>query len=213
MTKADHGDVTIRPATAADHDALKMVTLKTGDSGEDATAKEDDPDLLGLIFTVPYQVLEPDFAYVAEDDAGVCGYVLGAPDTARFEKAMVESWFPKVRESVPDAGADPDGWTGSDWARHRIHHPPPMILTGLAPYPAHAHIDLLPRVQGRGLGTTMMRMMIDRLRQSGAAGMHLQVSPSNRRAIAFYGKLGFRVLDPPGVVNDTLFMGLPLNGA
>jgi ribosomal protein S18 acetylase RimI-like enzyme len=212
MTVLEHGGVTVRHATAADHEAIEMVALRTGDSGRDATAKEDDPALVGQIYSVPYAALEPDFAFVAEDADGVCGYLFGAPDTAAFERKMTETWFPKLRETVPDAPPDPEAWTGSDWARHHIHHPPPMIVPGLAPYPAHGHIDLLPRVQGKGLGPAMMRMLIDRLAATGAAGMHLQVSPVNQRAIGFYTRLGFAVLDPPGIVNDTLFMGLPFDG-
>ena len=48
-----------------------MVCLKTGDAGQDATAREDDPQLLGLIFAIPYQVLEPDFAFVIDGPNGV----------------------------------------------------------------------------------------------------------------------------------------------
>src|SRR5687768_5326161 len=79
----DFGDgYRLRAALAEDHAALNMVCLKTGDSGKDATAREDDPDLLGLIYAVPYQVYEPDFAFVIDGPNGVCGYILGAPDTA-----------------------------------------------------------------------------------------------------------------------------------
>ena len=50
------GGYRLRAALAEDHAALCMVCLKTGDSGKDATGREDDPDLLGLIYAVPYQV-------------------------------------------------------------------------------------------------------------------------------------------------------------
>ncbi|MEI9900629.1 MAG: hypothetical protein WDN31_11475 [Hyphomicrobium sp.] len=78
------GGFHIRQATAADHGALNLVCLRTGDAGKDATAREDDPDLLGLIYAAPYQALEPDFAFAVDGPNGVCGYVLGALDTATF---------------------------------------------------------------------------------------------------------------------------------
>ena len=68
----DFGDgFFLRQATADDHDALARICLKTGDAGKDATAREDDPGLLGLIYAIPYQVLEPELAFVIEG-AGRC---------------------------------------------------------------------------------------------------------------------------------------------
>ena len=210
MSGFHHEGFRIRLASREDHDALKTVCLQTGDSGRDATEIEDDPDLLGLIFAVPYQVFEPSFAYAIEDASGVCGYILGTPDTDRFEARLAVDWFPSLQKSVPDVAADRSNWSGSDWARHRIHHPPTQKRAELQPYPAHAHIDLLPRAQGRGLGKRMMRLMMERLSGTGASGMHLSVSPRNPGAQVFYKKLGFRLLDPPGVVDDTLFMATAL---
>lgn len=37
----------------------------------------------------------------------------------------------------------------------------------------------------------MMRLLLDILRARGSCGVHLQVSPSNTRALDFYRKLGF----------------------
>ena len=78
------GGYVLRRALTEDHPAINLVCLRTGDSGRDATAREDDPDLLGLIYSVPYQVLEPDFAFVVEGPNGVCGYIFGTPDSAAF---------------------------------------------------------------------------------------------------------------------------------
>lgn len=206
MAGFEHRGFRLRPATRDDHDGLKAVCLQTGDSGNDATAIEDDPDLLGLIFAVPYQVFEPDYAYALEDEEGVCGYLFGAPDTVSLEKRMASNWFPDLRKSVPDAPADRSAWSGSDWARYHIHHPPAIMRAELEPFPAHAHIDLLPRAQGQGLGKRMMHLIMDQLAETGVRGMHLSVSPRNQRAQGFYGKLGFKPLNPPGVVDDTLFM-------
>ncbi|MCD7058778.1 GNAT family N-acetyltransferase [Pelagibacterium xiamenense] len=188
-----HG-FTLRWANAGDQDALKAICLKTGDAGGDASAIEDDPDLLGLIYAVPYQVFEPDYAFVLEDADGVCGYVLGAPDTARFEKRLLTDWYPPLRARLRDPGPERSGWHGSDWARYHIHHPPELTHPALAAYPAHGHIDLLPRAQGAGMGRRMMDILIGRLSAAHVRGLHLGVAPSNERAIRFYEKIGFRRL-------------------
>src|SRR5262245_30548802 len=112
----------LRHAQERDHDARCDVCLRTGDAGEDATEREDDPRLLGFVWALPYQVLEPDFAFVIEDLEGVAGYVLGTPDTPRFDAMLEKRWFPALRRSVRDPGGDETVWRGSDWARYRIHH-------------------------------------------------------------------------------------------
>jgi ribosomal protein S18 acetylase RimI-like enzyme len=194
-------DIRIRQATAADHAALSMVCLKTGDSGADATDREDDPRLLGLVYALPYQVGAPEFAFVTEDDDGVCGYVLGALDTRAFHRFLTEEWFPVVGAGLRDPGPDEGLWRGSDWLRRAILEPEGLPPVDLGLYPAHGHIDLLPRAQGRGAGARAMAHLMGRLARAGAAGMHLGVSDVNARALGFYAHLGFdEIARAPGVV-------------
>lgn len=181
----------LRKATADDHDALKTICLKTGDAGSDATQNEDDPDLLGLIYAVPYQVLEPDFAFLIEGPAGPAGYVLGAPDTDAFNARLARQWYPTLQRRHRDPGPDKSKWRGSDWARRLIHHPDLDNPASLAPFPAHGHIDLLASAQGRGIGRKAMGFIERLLGEAGAGGMHLGVALSNVRAQAFYRAVGF----------------------
>ena len=162
---------------------------------------------------MPYQIYAPDFAFMIENADGVCGYVLGVPDSDRFLDRINGDWFPSLRRRHADPGPDRDTWQGSDWARHHIHHPPQALEPELAPYPAHGHIDLLPVAQGKGVSARAMAHLTDALRKAGAPGMHLPVSPRNHRALRFYGKLGFAVLDPPGVVRDTVYVARHFRGA
>lgn len=196
----------LRQARAEDHPALEMVCLKTGDSGADASAREDDPRLLGLIYAVPYQVFAPAYAFVIEGPNGVVGYVLGALDSAAYYEWAGREWFPKIAASVADPGADETRWKGSDWARRQIHHPSFTYPEALHPYPAHGHIDLLPEVQGKGFGRKALEQAMAALRRDGAKGMHLGVSPRNRGALAFYEKLGFTRLTGPGAPRNAVYM-------
>ncbi|WP_404400210.1 GNAT family N-acetyltransferase [Pelagibacterium halotolerans] len=200
----------LRRARRDDHHTLKEICLKTGDSGANASEIEDDPDLLGLIYAIPYQVFEPNYAFVLEDVEGVCGYVLGTPDTERFEKRLLAEWYPPLRAHLRDPGPDRSAWQGSDWARYHIHHPPNLTHPALAAYPAHGHIDLLPRAQGAGLGARMIDILTDRLRAANVEGIHLGVAPTNARAVRFYEKIGFTRLRGTDVPDDALWMVKPL---
>jgi ribosomal protein S18 acetylase RimI-like enzyme len=200
----------LRTATKADHAALQLVCLKTGDSGADASQREDDPGLLGLIYAVPYQEFAPDFAFVIEHEGAVCGYVLGALDSGAFYRKLAQAWFPVLRGLVADPGADESRWRGSDWARRAIHHPELVFPPVLAPYPAHGHIDLLEVARGRGIGRRALEHLMERLRRAGAPGMHLQVSPSNAGALGFYRRLGFAPITHASLPEHTVFMARAL---
>lgn len=210
MTLDLGGGFFLRHATAADHAALCAVCLKTGDAGKDATAREDDPGLMGLIYAVPYQVFEPDFAYVVDGPNGVAGYLLGTPDTRAFNARLAAEWYPALRKRVADPGANRSRWRGSDWIRHRIHHPDSAVAEPLAPYPAHGHIDLLPEARGKGIGARCMAFLERRLAQAGAHGMHLDVHPANAGAQRFYRRLGFEVLTGGGLPEGSVIMGKTL---
>jgi ribosomal protein S18 acetylase RimI-like enzyme len=76
-----------------------------------------------------------------------------------------------------------------------------------ADYPAHLHVDLLPRAQGSGNGRRLVEHLFSRLRATGVRGIHLGVDADNERAVGFYRHLGMRPLrrQPGG-----LLLGMPL---
>jgi ribosomal protein S18 acetylase RimI-like enzyme len=188
--------VIIRGYRSQDLRDLYRICLQTGNgSGGDATALYRDPDLLGHIYAGPYGVLEPELAFVAEDQAGVGGYCLGALDTRGFERRTEAEWWPPLREryAEPDP-ADRDRWTRDELAAYEIHHP--WLISGdfLASYPSHLHIDLLPRLQGGGNGRALMAEQLAALRERGSPGVHWHVNAENQRAVGFYRHLGFSEL-------------------
>ncbi|MER8960350.1 GNAT family N-acetyltransferase [Mesorhizobium sp. M0701] len=194
------GGFFLRRATTADHAALAMICLKTGNAGKDASGREDDPDLLGLLYTIPYQVLEPELAFIIDSPAGAAGYLLGAADTGAFNASLASDWYPDLQRRVADPGPDSSRWRGSDWARHRVHHPDFAVPPALTAYPSHGHIDLLPQARGKGIGRRAMEFLGQRLAASGSTGIHLEVMPENDDALRFYKAIGFDVLqdaDPP----------------
>lgn len=195
----------IRPATEADQLALYDVCLRTGAEGADATDVYRDPQLLGHIYVGPYLALEPGLAFVL-DDGAPAGYVLGAHDTAQFDLRCEREWWPPLRAQYPDPPAGRE-WTPDERLQHRIHHPPRLDTALLAEYPAHLHIDLLPRAQGKGNGRALITQLLDRLHADGTPGVHLVTGVDNRRAIAFYDRIGFRTLQTP---LGAVVMGMPV---
>ena len=184
--------VRIRGYREGDLHDLYRICLRTGDNGTDATCLFRDPDLLGHVYAAPYGVLEPSLALVAEDQAGVGGYCLAALDTRAFEQRMEQEWWPSLRSRYgePDV-AERERWTRDQEIAYLIHHPWPTeddLITG---FPSHLHIDLLPRVQGRGIGRQLIGLQLAALRERGSPGVHLHVRAANRPALSFYDHLGF----------------------
>lgn len=182
-------DATIRPWEPDDADACYEICLRTGDAGQDATALFDDPRLLGEVWVGPYLARWPELAFVVEDEEGVAGYIVGTPDTVTHDAWLEREWYPPLRLRHPLDAYDPATAAGRCVAR--IHRPPATPASIVERYPAHLHIDLLPRVQGRGLGRALMERFLAACRAAGATAVHLGCAPDNTAAIAFYRRLGF----------------------
>lgn len=199
----------IRYAVLADQQAAYHVCLKTGDHGQDAEPfYPDDPDALGRIYVGPYLAFEPESSLVLEDGDGVCGYALGAVDSRAFYARYEAEWRPRLCGQFREPSGDMTRWTRTQHAHHVYHHPDYYCPEPYALYPSHVHIDLLPRAQGRGYGRRMLERLMDELRRRGSPGAHLGVSGMNRRAAAFYRKLGFRELVRTGHGEDAVvYMG------
>ena len=195
--------LTLRPATLHDLPGVYRVCLETGDAGRDATALYRNPDLLGHVYVGPYVVGEPELATVVADRDGVAGYLLAAADTVAFEAWAERSWWPALRDQYPvthDASADGE-------MIRTIHEPPAPPAGVVEAYPAHLHIDLLPRAQGQGFGRALIERLLDQLQARGSRGVHLEVASDNDNAIGFYRHLGFEQLERG---ESSVLMGLRL---
>lgn len=193
----------IRSASLQDLPGVYRVCLQTGDSGKDATELYRNPDLLGHVYVGPYLVGQPAHAFVAADMQGVAGYTFAAIDTRAFEAWEESEWWPSLREQYPlTEGTSPD-----DEVIGLLHNPESAPDEVVAEYAAHLHIDLLPRIQGQGLGRALMERVLESLRENGANGVHLGVADDNENATQFYRHLGF---DELTVLPGVRFMGLRL---
>ncbi|MET9337064.1 GNAT family N-acetyltransferase [Nonomuraea sp. NPDC003804] len=187
----------IRPFQPYDLPGMYRVCLQTGDSGKDATALYHDPDLLAHIYAGPYPAADPGLSFVAVDRRGVLGYIIATADTPAFQHWLEEHWWPGLRARYPRTmAADPGDGTLDWWCVKRIHDARPTPDELYDRYPAHLHIDVLPRGQGAGLGRRLMRTLLDELRAREVPGLHLGVGAGNAGAFAFYQAMGFSVVRP-----------------
>jgi len=181
----------IRAVHLSDLPALYRICLETVDAGSSKPAAFSDPELVGHYYAGPYAVLEPDLTFVLTGDGSPCGYILGTRDSFLFAERCETDWFPVLREryTQPDE-SDSSGDANMIRRIHRGH----IWNPELSDYPAHLHIDLLPHAQGQGWGRQLMQSFISRLTSLNVPGVHLGVGIDNRRAIAFYEKMGFKRL-------------------
>jgi ribosomal protein S18 acetylase RimI-like enzyme len=203
---------TIRAVATADLDALYRICLATGDAGQDASHLYRDPKLVGELYAAPYAVLEPGSAFVVEDNEGVGGYIVGTADTLAFEARLEAEWWPALRRRYAIPTGDPASWSLDALRAWQIHHPRPPPARVTEPYSAHLHINLMPRLQGQGLGQALIDRWLGRMREIGAAGVHLGVAAQNHRAIRFYRAYGFDefVFPRPRPEPDSLYFTMRL---
>ncbi|WIM98230.1 GNAT family N-acetyltransferase [Actinoplanes oblitus] len=186
---------TIRAYRPSDLDAIYDICVRTGDAGQDARGKYSSDRLLGDIWAAPYVILEPEHAHVLDDGTGrPVGYLIGTADTATFVERYRAEWLPATAGRLVDG--DPRDEVMLDLHRR----PERMLHPGLADYPAHLHIDLLPEWQGKGQGRGLMAAFLAGLRAAGVPRVHLGMALENHSAYAFYRRLGFHDLpiEDPG---------------
>jgi hypothetical protein len=78
----------VRQFRPDDLDDLYRICLQTAGGGQDGTALFRDPKLPGHVYAAPYALFEPSLAFVAEDAAGVGGYIVAALDGETFERRL-----------------------------------------------------------------------------------------------------------------------------
>ena len=196
----------IRTFRIADLEALYAISLATGHEGGDASHLYEDRKLIGHIYSAPYALLEPRLALVVEDDEGVAGFAVGAPDTAKWQERLEAEWWPKLRRQYDDPAARPmTEWSADQRRAYAIHHPPRTPQQVVELYPAHLHLNLLERTQGRGAGTMLFSEWMAR---AGVGTTHVGVNSANARAVRFWSRRGFdRLKLGDGASDRTIWMG------
>ncbi len=204
--------VQLRSYSSGDLESLYEICLLTAASGGDGSSLyRKAPRSVGDYYAAPYAEFEPELITLLTDDAGVCGYVLGTSDTAAFEDWFEREWFPRMRKRYPAPAGPAADHTASDRIIRRFHEPLMRESRAIvSAYPAHLHIDILPRAQGQGNGRRLMDAFLLALQQRGVKGVHLGLGLRNHRALNFYTRFGFSELEKRGDPPHSMLMGLHL---
>ncbi len=196
----------LRPVRPDDLPMLYHICLVTGAAGQDASALHNDQELIGHIYAAPYAVLEPAQALVAEDEHGVAGYLVGTHDTDQFTERLEQQWWLGLRERYSDPALM---LSEADRARiGTIRQPERNPADLVEQYPAHIHMNLLPRLRGQGVGRALVQRWVAEARAARVRGIHLGASASNAGGIAFWQKVGFAPLRREG---GTAWFGMTLS--
>ena len=177
----------IRRFEAEDMAALYEICLKTALAGADASAHYRDGSMPGHVYAAPYLALPQGSGFVAEDDSGVAGYIVGVMDTRQWEATLERDWWPKLRRLY----ADPAGLTPGERNRDKeiaalIHHPNPAPSRLVKLAPAHIHMNLLPRLRRQGWGAKLLETWLAMARSRDVKHLHLGASRSNAAGVAFW---------------------------
>lgn len=199
----------IRGVEAKDLNACYAISLATGRAGGDAASLYRDGRLMGHIYIAPYVLLEPALTFVVEDHDGVAGFIAGTMDTAAWEERLERDWWPTLRKNYADPAQVPAQVRTPDQRRmHMIHHPARTPRAVVSAYPGHLHMNLLPRLQRRGIGSQLFAIWQAAAATQGVRTLHVGVNRQNRNAVPFWRSLGFAELAFDGVPEGrTLWMG------
>jgi ribosomal protein S18 acetylase RimI-like enzyme len=201
--------VNIRLFESKDIEALYAISLGTGLAGGDASSLYADRKLMGHIYSAPYAVLEPALCLVTEDEEGVAGFAVGAVDTRSWEDRLEAEWWPSLRRqyAAPDEARMAE-WTPDQRRIGMIHDPARTPAAVVGRYPSHLHMNLLPRLQRRGIGRRLFESWLSLAAGRGAEALHVGVNRANGRAVRFWRKLDFVELAFEGASEGrTVWMG------
>lgn len=189
-------NVIVRPYEARDRSAIRRICCDTGFLGGPIEPIFSDREVFADLFTNPYLDYQPDWAWVAEADGTVVGYLLGSV-ASHFNYALIFSGFQATMKMIARS------LTGR-YARHpRTKHFIRWLLThGYREQPrhpdraAHLHFDIEKPYRGNGVGRKLWRTYETRLRDAGVERCYgAFFSCPKRRPELVYARFGCSVYD------------------
>ena len=190
-------NIIIRNAILSDLPYLYEICLKTGDAGKDATTLYNDPYLLGNYYVAPYVNFRESICFVAEYNNRPQGYIVSVPNTVTYKQWLEDYWLPPLRKQFPIENNAKYTMKEETIVNliHKKQYPIDQInMPYIKDYPSHLHVDILPVIQGKGVGNMLMNCLCKELKSQNVSGLHLSVGFTNPGAIKFYQKMDFTVI-------------------
>lgn len=171
--------VIIRKYKSEDREACQHICIATAAPERVRTEKQ--KTALACVYSDSYIDFDENICFVAEDEeAGVVGYILCAPDTKAYCRNALRHHILPLFKSAPSNAFAAVGEF--------------FVFCLLADKrPAHMHIDILPTHQRIGLGTRMVDTLFAELRRKNVKGLFLITDTGNKKGPRFYEKYGFKL--------------------
>lgn len=189
----------IRKCIKTDEKGIINVCFRTGFMGEDLTnmGRFNDRVLFGYLFCTYYVRYESENCFVAVDENGdIVGYILASLDSRRqkwmFAFRMV--WRIVLRMLFYTSFVYPESFRSViSFIKNAGYVKEESEIS--TEYPAHLHINVLPDCQHSGAGSRLLEALEAHLKGNRVKGVHLGTSNHNLKALPFYSKKGFKIIE------------------
>lgn len=191
----------IRPFAEADRAELQRLFGRAGEGAPSASLWGHE-ESEAAIYLDPYMDLEPESLFVAVVDGALAGYLTGCLDSSRFpsESERMDKAIRKYRLVFRPGPAAFFARSMADMAWAAVRREPTAGDLDDPRWPAHLHINVAPPARGTGAADELMERWLDRLRETGSPGCHLQTLVENTRAVRFFERMGFVTHGPTPLV-------------
>jgi ribosomal protein S18 acetylase RimI-like enzyme len=161
------------------------------------------------VYLDPYMDLEPGSLFVAAADGDLVGYLAGCLDSAQFlsESERVGEAVRRYRLIFRPGAAAFFARALTDTAWAALRREPTAGDFDDARWPSHLHINVAPEARGTVVADRLMERWLDRLRDAGSPGCHLQTLAENARAVRFFERVGFARHGPTPLVPGLRYGG------
>ncbi|MFB9907671.1 GNAT family N-acetyltransferase [Allokutzneria oryzae] len=197
----------IRTFTETDRAELRELFHRAGE-GSPTASLWGHTESEAAVYLDPYMDLVADSLFLAVADGALVGYLTGCPDGSALpsESERMALAIKKHRLTLRRGPAAFFARSMLDMAGAAIRRQPTPKDFYDPRWPAHLHINVEPRARGTGAADGLMNHWLDRLRETGSPGCHLQTLCENTRAVRFFERMGFTKHGPtplvPGIRHD-----------
>jgi ribosomal protein S18 acetylase RimI-like enzyme len=186
-------DVKIRRLRKEDKNSLINITFGTAFLGESGAKIFDDPGLFFDLGYLYYFLFERNNSFVAVVDEKVVGYILCTRSV--LNRNLTEIFYiipfivlPKLISFRYSIGVKTLKYiylfTIDSIFGNNLNAP-------FREYPAALHINIIDEYRGKGLGSKLMKELLEELRKRRIKGLQLNTTSENKSAIALYRKFSF----------------------
>jgi ribosomal protein S18 acetylase RimI-like enzyme len=208
MSGITSGSTEIRAFAEADRAGLRELFGLAGE-GAPSGSLWGHEESEAAVYLDPYMNLEPSSLFVAAVDGALVGYLAGCLDNSTFptESERVEAAVREHRLIFRPRAAAFFVRAAADVAWSALRREPTAGDFDDARWPAHLHVNVAPEARGTGVADGLMGRWLDRLRETGSSGCHLQTLVENTRAVRFFERVGFARHGPTPLVPGLRYGG------